>query len=74
MDEIYNTDGNGNNSYYNDFEEELNNLANWIKMKTMVKQSSIACSNALRYDYQIAFTALGADADLDRWKFNLLNY
>ena len=55
-----NTDG--NNSYYNDFEEELNSLANWIKMKTMVKN----------YDHQIAFTALGADADLDRWKFNLV--
>ena len=55
----------GNNSYYNDFEEELNNLANWIENEN---------NGEANYDYQIAFTALGADADLDRWKFNLLNY
>ena len=59
--EIYNTDG--NNSYYNDFEEELNNLANWIENEN---------NGEANYDYQIAFTALGADADLDRWKFNLV--
>ena len=40
--EIYNT--NGNNSYYNDFEEELNNLANWIKNEN---------NGEANYDHQI---------------------
>ena len=59
--EVYNTTG--RNSYYNSFEEELNNLANWIENEN---------DGEANYDYQTAFTALGVDADLDRWKYNLV--
>ncbi len=52
-----------NDSYYNNFQTEVENLADWIENEN---------DGEANYDYQTAFTALGVEADLDRWKYNLV--